>query len=304
MFLQHIFGEQLNIGFDYLKLLYLKPTQILPVLCLVSKERNTGKTTFLNFLKAIYEENMTINTNEDFRNQFNSGWASKLIIGVDEVLLDRKEDSERIKNLSTTRTIKSEAKGKDKIEMQFFGKFILCSNNELDFIRIDRAEIRYWVRKVNKFHVEDAKLLDKLKPEIPALLQFLIDREFSIEYKTRMWFSADDIHTEALEKLKNANRSNIEQNMLLMLQDIFNKAEHINGNLSYTLKDINELYREYHGKFIDQSQILNIVKDYWNLKPKENATWYDRYYSTGFSEKMKGKFYEIPTDIFKDAFSG
>ena len=91
---------------DYIKLLLEKPTQILPVLCLVSESRNTGKTTFLNFIKVIFGANMTINTNEDFRSQFNSDWATKLIIGVDEVLLDKIEDSERIKILSTAKTQK------------------------------------------------------------------------------------------------------------------------------------------------------------------------------------------------------
>ena len=73
---------------------------------------------------------MTLNTDEDFRNNFNSGWASKLIVGGEEISLNRKEDIEKLKNLSTSRVIKSEAKGKDKIECEFFGKFILCSNNE------------------------------------------------------------------------------------------------------------------------------------------------------------------------------
>ena len=133
-FLKHIFGEQIELGLDYLTLMYKQPIQLLPVLCLVSKERETGKTTFLNWLKAIYQNNMTYNKNEDFRSQFNSDWASKLIIAVDEVLLDKVEDSERIKNLSTAKTFKTEAKGKDRIETEFFGKFILCSNNEDSFI--------------------------------------------------------------------------------------------------------------------------------------------------------------------------
>ena len=60
----------------------------------MSTERNTGKTTFLNWLKAVFEDNMTINKNEDFRSQFNSDWSDKLIVGIDEVLLDKKEDSE------------------------------------------------------------------------------------------------------------------------------------------------------------------------------------------------------------------
>lgn len=70
-FLCHIFGEQIELGLDYLQLLYLRPLQRLPIVLLVSGERDTGKTTFLNFLKLIFEGNVTFNTNEDFRSQFN-----------------------------------------------------------------------------------------------------------------------------------------------------------------------------------------------------------------------------------------
>ena len=107
---EHIFGEQYELGMDYLQLLYLQPIQKLPILLLVSEERNTGKSTFLNFLKALFQNNVTFNTNEDFRSQFNSDWAGKLLIVVDEVLLSRREDSERLKNLSTTLSYKPKAK--------------------------------------------------------------------------------------------------------------------------------------------------------------------------------------------------
>ena len=76
--MRHIFGEQYELGMDYMQLLYLQPTQKLPIVLLVSEERNTGKSTFLNFLKAVFENNVTFNTNEDFRSQFNSDWAGKL----------------------------------------------------------------------------------------------------------------------------------------------------------------------------------------------------------------------------------
>ena len=141
---EHIFGEQYELGMDYLQLLYLQPIQKLPILLLVSEERNTGKSTFLNFLKALFQDNVTFNTNEDFRSQFNSDWAGKLLIMVDEVLLSRREDSERLKNLSTTLSYKVEAKGKDRDEIAFFAKFVLCSNNEYLPIIIDAGETRYW----------------------------------------------------------------------------------------------------------------------------------------------------------------
>ena len=147
---EHIFGEQYELGMDYLQLLYLYPIQKLPILLLVSEERNTGKSTFLNFLKLLFQNNVTFNTNEDFRSQFNSDWAGKLLIVVDEVLLNRREDSERLKNLSTTLSYKVEAKGKDRDEIAFFAKFVLCSNNEYLPVIIDAGETRYWVRKINR----------------------------------------------------------------------------------------------------------------------------------------------------------
>ena len=68
---------------------------------------------------------MTFNTNEDFRSQFNSDRAGKLLSVVEEVLLSGREDSERLKNLSTALSDKVEAKGKDRNEIAFFAKFVL-----------------------------------------------------------------------------------------------------------------------------------------------------------------------------------
>ena len=128
-FMEHIFGEQLELGLDYIKILLEKPTQMLPILCLVSKERSTGKSTFIKWLKSIFGLNMTYIKGDSFSSQFNSDWASMLIVAIDEVFFDKKEITERLKYLSTTDKDKKEAKGKDREEVEFFGKFILCSNN-------------------------------------------------------------------------------------------------------------------------------------------------------------------------------
>ena len=186
---EHIFGEQYELGMDYLQLLYLQPIQKLPILLLVSEERNTGKSTFLNFLKALFQNNVTFNTNEDFRSQFNSDWTGKLLIVVDEVLLSRREDSERLKNLSTTLFYKVEAKGKDRNEIAFFAKFVLCSNNEYLPVIIDVGETRYWVRRIDRLQSDDTDFLQKLKAEIPAFLHHLQHRQLSTEKKSRMWFA-------------------------------------------------------------------------------------------------------------------
>jgi len=46
--------NEVDLGLDYVQLLYKNPTQKLPILCLVSKTRNTGKTTFANYLKLLF----------------------------------------------------------------------------------------------------------------------------------------------------------------------------------------------------------------------------------------------------------
>jgi len=46
--IKHVFGEQFHLGIKYMKILYENPKQMLPVIVLVSEERGTGKTTFLN----------------------------------------------------------------------------------------------------------------------------------------------------------------------------------------------------------------------------------------------------------------
>jgi hypothetical protein len=305
MFLNHIFGEQYEIGLDYLTIIWKHPTQILPILCLVSSERNTGKTTFLNFLKDVLGFNMTINTNEDFRNQFNSGWASKLIIGVDEVLLDKKEDAERIKNLSTTKSIKSEAKGKDKVEQEFYGKFILCSNNETDFIKIHPKEIRFWIRKVPVINHENNKLRDVMKKEIPAFLHFLSDRKIKSENKTRMWFNREELYTDALRKVINSGESIYEKEIKNLIVDqllTFNLEE-----IHLTPKDIIELLKNENNVYrITKTEITNIIADKWNYKPADESQYYKRYsfqlendgtYSTHKTKKT-GRYYTFPKEDF------
>ena len=293
-FIDHIFCEQAELGLDYLKILYMLPTQILPVLCLLSNERNTGKTTFLNWLKSIFGSNLTYNTNDDFRSQFNSDWSSKLIIAVDEVLLDKKEDVERIKNLSTARTYKVEAKGKDKNEIEFFGKFILCSNNENNFIQIQPGEIRFWARKIRPFAIEDKNFLEKLIVEIPAFLEFLIIREYSTPNKTRMWFTPQQLQTDALRKLINFNRNRIEIELVSEIVDIIENFDL--DEFQFCLNDLQNLLSRTNYR-ITKGKIKAIVKDTWELRPVENSLAYKKFTllsdGTVVECSGKGRFYTI-----------
>lgn len=268
LFLQHIFKEQYEIGLDYLTILWRHPIQILPILCLVSSERNTGKSTFLKLLKLIFEGNMTINKNEDFRSRFNSDWASKLIIAVDEVLLDKKEDSERIKNLSTSGHYKSESKGVDKAEIEFFGKFILCSNNEENFIKTDNKEIRYWVRKVEPFVVENPNLLEIMKKEVPCFIWFLTHREIKTKRTTRMWFTKEQIHTKALDVLVGGNRTYTEKELEAFIIEQFHTLEV--DELYYSTSDLVEELNKVNIR-VPKSYISTIISEHFKLESKNSC---------------------------------
>ncbi|MBU9139917.1 primase-helicase family protein [Phocaeicola vulgatus] len=293
---RHIFGDQYELGMDYLQLLYLRPVQKLPILLLVSEERNTGKSTFLNFLKALFQNNVTFNTNEDFRSQFNADWAGKLLIVVDEVLLNRREDSERLKNLSTTLPYKVEAKGKDRDEIAFFAKFVLCSNNEYLPVIIDAGETRYWVRKIDRLQSDDTDFLQKLKAEIPAFLYHLQHRTMATKKESRMWFAPKLIETEALRKIIRSNRNRLEIEMCELMLDIMDSTD--TDSFSFCYNDILLLLVHSQVK-AERHQVRKVLQECWKLMPASNTLTYTTY-QVDFTRKCRyspirriGRFYTV-----------
>jgi hypothetical protein len=293
MFLEHIFEEQIELAYDYIQLLYKKPTQILPIILLVSTERNTGKSTFLKFLKMIFCKNATFNTNEDFKSQFNADWANRLLVLIDELLLNKMEDTEKIKNLSTAGDYKIEAKGKDRREIEFFAKFVLCSNNERNPIIIPKEEIRFWVRKVNpvKNDITDLKLL--MEKEIPHFLYFLLHRKLSTENESRMWFNPALLETPALNKIKKYNSSKVE----IEMASYCNEMMELLGQTTFRCcpKDLLNAVQSA-GLKADLNQIRNILKDNWGIHSENNShytLYWQKYDGELDSVRKKGRFIEI-----------
>lgn len=249
-------------------------------------------------LHHIFEEHYE-NTNEDFRSKFNSDWAGKLLIMVDEVLLSRREDSERLKNLSTATSYKMESKGKDRNEIAFFGKFVLCSNNEHFPIVIDREEVRYWVRKVNSLETDDPFFMKKLVAQIPAFLHFLMQRELSVQCENRMWFSPERLRTAALNRIVISNRSKIEFEVAELLMDIMDSINE--SSVSFVVNDIATLLN-YRNVRADTSEIRRLLQIYWHLKPASNSLSYRAYavgmYPAKYTAKTAvGRYYTVTKDF-------
>ena len=301
---RHIFGEQYDLGLDYLQILYTLPLQKLPILLLVSEERTTGKSTFLNFLKLLFEANVTFNTNENFRSQFNDDWNGKLVIVVDEVLLNKREDSERLKNLSTTRNYKMEAKGRDREEVSFFAKFVLCSNNEYLPVVIDPGETRYWVRKIPKLTTDDTTFLEKIRYEIPAFLHALTYRQLSTAEESRMWFAPAIIDTDALQRIIRANRNRVELELAELLLDIM-ASMHVD-TVYFCFNDILNLF-DYQRVKTDRTALRKVVQDCWKLIPAPNSLSYTTYQigvsvsEPAYVETRKvGRFYTVTRQMLED----
>ena len=269
----------------------------------MSNLRNTGKSTFLKWLKNIFEYNMTFLTNNDFSSQFNQDYTDKTVIAVDEVLFKTDELTERIKYLSTTNTHKTEAKGKDKKENPFFGKFILCSNNETNFIKIDANEIRFWILKIEKFSKEDVNFLEKLTKEIPAFLYFLSNRNLSTENQSRMWFLPQQIRTKALEKLIKFNSNKFEIEVAGILLNIMDNLD-VN-QIDFSLTDLQNILNKFRVKY-DMNQVKNIMKSNWKLTQQKNSNQYQKITVTPdldfYLNKSKGRYFSVTRKFLTENF--
>nr|WP_321409296.1 DUF5906 domain-containing protein [uncultured Carboxylicivirga sp.] len=266
-FIKHIFQEHYELGLDYVQLLFQHPTQILPILCLVSKENSTGKSTFAYWLKEIFAANMAIVGNAELNDSFNGAWATKQIIACDEAFIEKKSTVERIKMLSTARKITLRMMQKDGEEIDFFGKFILISNNEENFIYATEEDIRYWVRKVPRIPQEklDPRLMEDLVDEIPAFLNFLNTRTISTENKSRMWFEPKQIETEALMRVRKHSRPQVEKMIRSRLKTMF-----LEFGDKVIMMSVNDIVKELCNNRYDANYVEIVLRENMGVDNYQN----------------------------------
>lgn len=316
-FIRHIFGENeithkgkkyqsWQLGLDYVKLLYCNPKQKLPILCLVSHERQTGKTLFWDWMKEIFGDNATHITENDIASQFTSLFAGKLLAIMEETYIEKIQTFERLKELVTASHLKLEKKGKDAFEITNYMKVGISSNKISNFATIDNEETRFWVLQVPpipKGHY-DIHFTTKLFAEIPAFLAFIEEMPYHTECETRSWFADEIIKTDALERVKAKSRS---QNEILIERTILTYM--LEFNLTWcelTKTDIRDLSQE---KDLNFKQINLILENKWNKEPSNRGliyTFYEQLASSiapeGFVRNevtKKGMFYTFTLSDFE-----
>ncbi len=295
-FLHHIFdypniqGTPLyDLAIDWLQIVYTNPTQQLPCICLVSKERKTGKTTFLDFLHLVFSENFRVLDSERIGNKFNESWAGKLVIGVDESLIDPENKgtvANTLKTLITNKTINSEGKGTANKPIANYAKLIMCSNDETNFIRIEAEENRYMVVKVPPLKQEDPDIILKIKSEIPAFLFYLKNRDIKHPKQSRLWFDEELFKTEALSLIQECTENLLIRNVkdCVRKQFFIQKTNEIRLSLSVIYTLVKEQY-----KHSDKTKISDYLRSRGlKAKPASNFTYY---YSYEAEISVKDRYY-------------
>lgn len=255
-YLRHVFGANEDTGMqdhiqmflDYFKLLYEKPMEKLPALCLVSTESNTGKSTMFRWLRKIFTNNMIVIGNSNLHDQFNATWSSKLLVGIDEALIEKQAVLEMIKSLMTEQKIVVRRMQKEGAAEDCFMKFILNTNNIHTFIYATKYEDRFWIRYVPPYTETDVEFEKKLADEIPQFLYYTQRRMLHYtKSHGRFWFPKKDYDTTALQKVVEASRSSSEKNLQEALEQEFEKFPEVNY-LYFTKKDLQEVIRNNVGE--------------------------------------------------------
>ena len=251
-----------EMALDYIQLLYTRPAQHLPILCLVSQEQSTGKTTFLNLLKGIFTENMALLDSARLSGNFNSHWAGKLIVATDEAFLDteKKELANRLKMIATNDVIPMESKGVNAVQVANFAKLIMCSNDEKNFAKIDAEDTRYWVVKVSTIPRDerDTGMQAKMMKEIPAFLWFLKNRQLYYKESSRLWFEMEDYDTPAHRAVQERTEIGLVKHVkdVVKTQFFYQHCDKIRLSLARIYYLTSEQY-----KFADKQKIAEYLHD-------------------------------------------
>lgn len=265
--MNHIFGEQFELGLKYMKILYENPKQILPVLSLVSTERETGKTTFLNYIQILFGENSTLINPSDLASSFNDSYAAKNIIMIDETVIDKQPTTEKLKSLATAKTISVSQKHIAHYSIPFFGKIIICTNKETDFMRIDDEEIRFWIRKIKSINgKKNVNIENDLSLEIPKFLKYLTQLPQIDFSNSRMVFTQEEIKTESLENVKKESKTGLTKDLLYRIDHFFMNNDCF--EFEADLCDIKNRWYERDNN-ISIPYIRKVLKDEFKLIPSK-----------------------------------
>lgn len=257
-FFKHIFdykqygNRYLKIGWDWLALCYLQPTQRLPALALVSADEGTGKSTFINLLLSIFGQNATKTDAQRIAHNFNAHMAGKVITCVEETKDSRGDIENILKDLITSFEKVVEMKHQDAKVVKSFDKFVFASNHEDGFMKVGTETTRFFVMKVHPIENKVKDFEEKLYLEVPYLMHFLRKRKVLTPGTDRLWFDPKLLENEALMKLRHASKDQVQQTMEELINLIFLRCELESPLLFLSSAYLKQLMIRWGGKLYEQ----------------------------------------------------
>ena len=118
---------------------------------------------------------------------------------------------------------------------------------------------------------DDTDFLKRIKEEILAFLFFLQHRTLSTKKESRMWFSPELIHTQALSRIIRSNRNRTEVEMAETCLEVMDCMKV--SAFSFCINDM-LLLLNCAGCRTDRTLVRRIVQDIWKLTPAENTLTY------------------------------
>jgi|GEM_PF-1614632 len=282
-YLQHIFTERIVqsidedgkvVGespawiayMDYWTVMYRFPLVRLPGVALVSAKKKTGKSKLLELNCAMWEGNATMLGNDELNDDFNGDWVSSQFAGVDETLLDKKHQQEKMKRRITGFREQMRTMYKDRERTKLIAKFHFTSNNVDNFINIDDDEFRYWIIEVGDPKRKDNKLLQKMIAEIPALFHELKTRTIVHPDIGRLWFADSVLETDARKNVASNSKGWCENDIRGWLQDKFYNTRW--PELYFTVTQVANGVNDNNGTKYRRSEFTRVLKSVMKVEER------------------------------------
>ncbi len=297
IFMRQIFGDQIEAGYKLMQIYFIHPERYAPILVLVSKQRETGKTTFLDWLSMLFGDNVVMITPNQLKSDFNAGYAFSNIIGIEETRIEKEGIIQQLKAISTQRQIQVNQKYVNPVNIPFFGKFILTSNFVDTFARIEDDENRFFIRELappapGTFNPNLKKDLQVEAPAFLHMLKELHDKkpiDFSI---SRTGFSNAELSNSNLIEVKENSKPwlyhDIKEHLMSLLDEHPEKNE-----VCFSAIDLKDAYYKNNHN-VTLPFIRRILKDEFKLTPSSDKNGHPvRYWILAEGIEKTGRPYVV-----------
>ncbi len=184
---------------DYLAISWNVPSLLLPTLVLVSKEKHTGKTTFMELLKLMFQNNAKKITVSDFTSNTYVSWGFPNII-----LMDEKEIPGNIMKMILEESLKESGNivSNDLLNLQInnSSKFIISLDEIENLNLINEGSLAIIETELFMREPNNSNFIERMKKELPHFLDFLTNYyELNIIKKSNNY-----VDNEVVDKTNNS----------------------------------------------------------------------------------------------------